>query len=790
MITAGVRARAQLRLTAIVSVMFVAGFSVFMVLNPAGARASVWVDDGSTAAVALAAFLASAAKARSTSGRHRSGWTWIAAGTASWTIGECIWDWYALVRVEPVPSPSVADVFYLLGVPLAVVGIVLLAASKGELRSGLRLVLDGIIITGSLLFISWSTALGVVYRLGGGPLLSRVVDLAYPATDIIMTTAALAALSRVSGRRRYELGLIGAGLLAFSVADSAYSYFTYTNTYGNGNVFDVGYVVGYLCILLAALVPSPQDDGVGDLGRASSFQTLLPYIPLGLAAGIAAFKAATGARFDGLLVATGFITITTVLVRQLLTLNENTSLADRLQATISELRVREAELAHQVSHDPLTGLANRVLFTDRIERALDRQLRSRLTVSVMVCDLDEFKSVNDTLGHLAGDEVLRVVAQRLTATTRRVDTIARLGGDEFGVLLEDLETAEVALETAERITKAILPPLRAGGQRVVTSTSIGIAIASEPGDTSESLLRAADVALYEAKATGKSCYRVFDSEMLSDVFARISLKNDLLVLADHPEQLEIHYQPIVDVRSGHLTGVEALVRWRHPTIGLLYPDAFIQSAEENGTIVLVGAAVLDLACAQFSSWRSEGFECSNLAVNVSARQLRDPSLVATVRDALARHAIPPGQLTLEVTESIMLHEGELAIGRLRELKALGVLIAVDDFGTGYSSLEYLRRLPVDILKIDRTFTNELDDDDTTVVLIDLMTQLAHALGLRTVVEGIETPSQMHTVKLLSCDHGQGFLIARPALPAVIEPLLEHGAKFEPRAGLVPNAQPA
>ncbi|HXY45905.1 MAG TPA: EAL domain-containing protein, partial [Acidimicrobiales bacterium] len=568
-----------------------------------------------------------------------------------------------------------------------------------------------------------------------------------------------------------------------------YSYFTYTNTYGNGNIFDVGYVVGYLLILLAATVPVPQDDDAGEIGRTSVAQTILPYIPLALAAGIAAFKAATGTRFDALLVATGFITLATVLARQLLTLLENTSLADRLHVTISELRERETELAHQASHDPLTGLANRVLFAERIEHALDRQLRNRLTVAVMVCDLDEFKSVNDTLGHLAGDKVLCVVADRLREATRRADTIARLGGDEFGVLLEDLETAGGALETAERITRAVAPPLLASGQRVVTSTSIGIAIASEPGDTPESLLRAADVALYEAKATGKSCYRVFDSEMLSDVFARISLKNDLMVLADHPEQLEIHYQPILEVRNGELNGVEALVRWRHPEMGLLYPDSFIRPAEDNGAIVLIGAAVLDLACAQFADWKRDGFECPNLAVNVSARQLRDPSLVATVRETLNRHGMPPGQLTLEVTESIMLHEGELAIDRLRELKGLGVLIAVDDFGTGYSSLEYLRRLPVDILKIDRSFTNEIDDDNTTVVLIDLMTQLAHALGLRTVVEGIETPSQMSAVKLLACDQGQGYLIARPALPAIIAPLLEHGARFEPRAGLVPNAQP-
>jgi diguanylate cyclase (GGDEF)-like protein len=642
---------------------------------------------------------------------------------------------------------------------------------------------------------------------GGGTHLARLVDVAYPVTDLIMSTAALAALSKVRGRRRHELALIGVGLLAFSVADSAYSYFTYTNTYGNGNVFDTGYIVGYLLIVLAALVPAGARAGAGAGPRAgaagvggpagndepavtdriSAFQTLLPYIPLGIAAGIATFKATTGGHFDRLQIGTGITLVAIVLVRQLLTVVENRTLAVRLHQTISELRQSETELAHQASHDPLTGLTNRVLFADRIDGALERQLRSGRIVALMVCDLDEFKSVNDTLGHLAGDEVLRQVADRLREHTRPVDTIARLGGDEFGVLMESLDNPDVAFRAAEAIIAALLPPLVVAGQRVLTSTSIGLALAAEPGDTAASLMRAADVALYEAKETGKSCYQVFDSAMLNDVFARISLKQDLTVLAEHPEQLEIHYQPIVDVWSGELTGVEALVRWQHPTLGLLYPDSFIQSAEENGSIVQLGAAVLDLSCAQMAAWRRDGLVCPKMSVNVSARQLRDPGLVATVREALARHRLEPEHLTLEITESIMLHGGELAIDRLKELKALGILIAVDDFGTGYSSLEYLRRLPVDILKIDRSFTNEIDDDSTTVVLIDLMTQLAHALGLRVVVEGIETPEQMNAVRLLSCDEGQGYLISRPALPDKIAPFLLHGTRFEPRAGLVPNA---
>jgi len=567
---------------------------------------------------------------------------------------------------------------------------------------------------------------------------------------------------------------MGLGLLAFAVADSAYTYYSYTNSYGNGNIFDTGYIVGYLLIFLAAIVPAPAGSAEIPGRDLSTGQTMLPYVPLGLAVIVTVVKAVTGGHFDGLLVAIGAVTVSLVLVRQLLTVVENSRLARRLQSTVITLRERESELAHQASHDPLTELANRVLFADRVDHALARRERGGGTVALMVCDLDDFKAVNDTLGHLAGDEVLREVARRLRSCTRKSDTIARLGGDEFGVLLEDIDEADSAVETAARISKALRPALSIAGQRVFTTISIGIAFASETCDATEQLLRAADVALYQAKDAGKDRFKVFDAQMLTDVFSRIALKADLAVLAEHPEQLELHYQPIVDIRTGRITAVEALVRWQHPKRGLLYPDSFIQSAEETGTITAIGAAVLDRACAQIEQWRERGIVCPSVSVNLSARQLHEPDLVAMVTRSLATHGMTPDQLTLEITESVMLFEAERAIERLQELKAMGAEIAVDDFGTGYSSLEYLRRLPVDWLKIDRTFTRELGNDSNTVVLVDLMNQLAHAVGLRTVVEGIETEEQMATVRMLSCDQAQGYLIARPAPASEIEALISRG----------------
>jgi len=497
--------------------VFVIAFGLFLFLNPAGPTATTWVDDLGTLMVAGVATAGAVRKVGRVAGRQRTGWIWLAAAGVSWTIGEGIWSWYAVVLSETVPSPSMADFFYLLGsVPLAVVGVLLLASKQGEVTRALRYALDGLIIAGALLFVSWSTALGVVYRVGGGDLLARLVDLAYPVSDIVLTTAALAALSRVRGGRRRELGLIGAGVLAFAVADSAFTYLSYTNSYGNGSLFDTAYVAGYLLILLAALVPT-GGEADPDASRAlSAGQTLLPYVPLTFAVAITVGKALTGARFDGLLVATGAVTVTLVVVRQWLMLVENFRLGQRLEASIVELRAREQDLAHQASHDPLTGLANRVLFADRIDQALARRRRRGGFVAVMVCDLDEFKSVNDTLGHLAGDELLRAVAERLLACVRREDTVARLGGDEFGVLLESLDQAEASVEAAARINRAIHPEFRIANQRLLITISTGVTLVAAGEETADQLLRAADVALYEAKNDGRDTYCLYDHHMLTD----------------------------------------------------------------------------------------------------------------------------------------------------------------------------------------------------------------------------------------------------------------------------------
>jgi diguanylate cyclase len=749
-------------------------FAFVMVSNPLGINFTIWLDDiGEGVAAAIgAAWCCSAA--RRTTGALRASWWLLASASASWAIGEGIWCWYQLARDVQVPFPSLADLFFLLAVPLMAAGVVLLAKESGAVGGSLRTLLDGAIIAGSLLFVSWATALGAVWHSGGESEFARLVGLAYPIGDVITATVALAALTRARGAYRPQLVLLAAGVVSLAVSDSMFAYLTQNGTYGNGNWLDTGWVAGFLLVGLAALAPSRSSTAGTSPKGPSAAQLFLPYVPLGFAGAAAAVEEARGHAIGAILLGIGAFTTALVMARQLVTLLDNRRLNRKLAATVAELKDREVDLARQAFHDPLTGLVNRVLFADRLDHALERQYRDHGTIAVMLCDIDDFKSVNDTLGHLAGDVVLKQVASRLLASVRQADTIARFGGDEFALLIENVESTEEAIKAVERVGQMLRTPLHVGETELKVSASVGIVLAAGTGATGQELLRDADIALYEAKYSGKSCYRFFESSMLDGVVSRLQLKNDLGSLGHHLGQLTLHYQPILSARTGRMTGLEALMRWQHPNRGLLYPTSFIDCAEETGAIVSVGAATMDMACAQAAAWRDLGISCPMISVNISARQLRDRGVVEMVKRSLDRYKLAPGNLAIEITESVTMGGAEQAIDRLQQLKDLGVSIAIDDFGTGWSSLSYLRRLPVDFVKFDRTFTADVASDPEAALLISLMNQLAHALGLETVAEGIETAAQLAAVRRLGCDHVQGFHLARPSPASSVTDLIrEH-----------------
>jgi diguanylate cyclase (GGDEF)-like protein/PAS domain S-box-containing protein len=442
---------------------------------------------------------------------------------------------------------------------------------------------------------------------------------------------------------------------------------------------------------------------------------------------------------------------------------------------VTERKVLEEQLAYQAFHDPLTGLANRVLFRDRVEHALSRAGRSgavREHVAVLFLDLDDFKSVNDTLGHAEGDRLLEAVAARLLRATRGCDTVARLGGDEFAVLLEDMAGPDDALTVAERIVAALRAPVGVTGKDVLVSASIGIAHA-RPDDSTGELLRNADVAMYQAKEGGKGCARVFEPAMHAAIVERLTLAADLRHAVDRGE-LRLLYQPIVELESGRLTGVEALVRWQHPDRGLVAPAVFIPLAEEVGMIVPVGRWVLVEACRQLRSFDGlvspgAGPDRGGLtmSINLSGLQLQDPELVAHVAGALAEAGVAPARVVLEITESVLMRHAEETIATLHALKALGVRLAIDDFGTGYSSLSYLQRFPVDVLKIDKAFVDGVARGGSDAALARAIIALGDSLGLRTVAEGIEHPEQWAQLAALGCGHGQGYLFARPLTAAAL-----------------------
>lgn len=438
---------------------------------------------------------------------------------------------------------------------------------------------------------------------------------------------------------------------------------------------------------------------------------------------------------------------------------------------VTERKQLEDQLAHQAFHDPLTNLANRVLFRDRVEHALQRAVRGAASPSVLLIDLDNFKAVNDGLGHSAGDWLLIEVAARLTNCLRPADTVARLGGDEFAVLLDD-ETAP-AEQIAERILHAFNVPFSVQGTDIVVTMSIGIA-ALLPHQGADDVLRNADLALYRAKGEGKACAASFEPEMHVAALRRLELEGELRRAIGGEEgagNLVIHYQPIIRMSTGRMFGFEALVRWHHPERGILEPLDFISLAEETGLIVPLGRWVLDEACRQAVEWqvrynsmlRGTGISLI-VGVNISGRHLSQPEIVKHVSTSLAASGLAPSHLVLELTESMLVHDNRATLERLHSLKSLGVRLSIDDFGTGYSSLAYLERFPVDSLKMDRSFIAGLATDRAKAPLAEAVIGLGRILGLRVVAEGIETADQWDRLRQLGCGLGQGFHIARP-LPA-------------------------
>ena len=720
-----------------------------------------------TAAATVAAL---ATAARRAEGRERQAWSLLAATIAFWMIGTGVYAVRGLLFDSFEGNHLSAEVFYLCAVVTAFVGFTRFPGEGGPLAGRLRQTLDALTVASSALFVSWDVALHTIvkHRADG---FGGWVNLLYPLTDLALCTFAVLIAARAPVNRRISISLLAAGMFAFAVADSSGVTLEALNRYHVGGISDVGWVVGMVLGSLAALGYGYQPRETAPGAPAAQWRSaLLPYLLVVPAAIVACNDLLHRRLPDTPGIAIGIVVVLLVSARQMLTVRENLQLVARLTG-------RESELRQQALHDVLTGLANRRLFRERLEDSL-RDLHPE-EIAVVFVDLDDFKVVNDTMGHATGDDLLRKVANRLQTCVRGSDVAARLGGDEFAVLLTGGGLV-AAQSVAARLNRALRQPILCGGQPVFIQASIGIAAGQdgisgfEGHDSTGStrLLEQADMAMYAAKDAGKARIEVFEPSMRERLLDRAAVKDDL-ARALGRNQLSLAYQPIVDLASGAIIGAEALLRWKHPQRGFIPPLTFIPLAEETGLIEPIGRWVLQTACTAAAGWQelapAGGLQIN---VNVSAGQLLNTDIVHSVTDVLQRTSLPPALLTVEITESVLMADNATVAAQLAELRTLGIRLAIDDFGTGYSGLSYLDRLPVDILKVDKAFVDRLDAPSDRPPLAGAIVGLADVLGLDAVAEGIETATQRQAMVDLGCRHGQGYLFSRPVDADAFRALLE------------------
>ena len=692
--------------------------------------------------------------------RLRSAWRFIALASLSSFGAEIAQTVYEAEGHRPYPS--IADVLFLTFYVLMLCGLLRFSTGRrtvGEsVRTGLDLAVVAIGTSALVLYL----VLGPTVIEGGSSLLQTIFSVAYPVGDMVLLVGLSSVLLRQAiPSTRFALRFMAVGLLLYIAGDLIYGYITLHGVYHGGDPVDTFYMVALALFAIAGAAQqtatAPETQRTQTPSRNAR---LAPYLASAVGFGLLIFVERRDPFFpDVSLAITAVVLAVLVSVRQFL--------AQR------DLLDTQVQLRFQSLHDPLTGLPNRALVYDRAEQLLARARRQQVPAAALYVDIDGFKDVNDSFGHAAGDEMLKAVSTRLCNAVRESDTVGRLGGDEFVVLLDPSRIDASPELIAQRLLAVLHEPIElaeAGGRSLSITASIGIAYGQEA--SAEELLRDADLALYEAKAAGKNRSTVFESRMQTAVQDRLTLEMDLCdALEAH--QFFLLYQPIFDLRSEGMTGIEALIRWRHPTRGIILPKNFIPVAEESGLIVEIGRWVLEEACRQASTWQGEGRPLG-VSVNVSARQLEHDTLVDDVRDALHASGLDGGSLTLEITETALMRDSEAALERLRALKTLGVAIAIDDFGTGYSSLAYLRQFPVDALKIDRSFISGIAaSKDSSNALIHTLVQLGKTLGMKTVGEGIEDRVQLRNLQREQCDLGQGLVFAGPLEARSIDELLKH-----------------
>lgn len=715
-------------------------------------------------------------------GKEKIFWLFIFIGVLNFAIAEIIWVYSESILGKEVLSPGWPDLFYLLQIAFYLVALLYHGWHSRRDFQPLKFVFDVGIVMATFTALSWHFLIREVI-IGPASLLALVVSAGYPIGDLILLFG-LASFYTGSVRlfSRNVLSLITASLLFQIAADSIYLYKSVAGGYDSGNFFDSFWAISFFLMALAGLfaleerVAATPPPALRHTKAGAGL--LLPYGSMILLFITMIFEQKNG--MDGLIVGAAVI-VALIILRQIVTLTENRKLLEQyhhlnevLEHKISqrtqELSIKNEQLTetmhqmqHMAYHDVLSGLPNRRLFLDKLEAAMAEARFHSHKLAVVFIDLDRFKNINDTHGHEFGDLLLKDFSHKMEVNLRKDDTVSRQGGDEFTLILNKIAEEEDIVPLIKRIQSVLAQPITVNGQELDISMSIGIAVYPEDGQTTEELLKHADMAMYQAKEQGRNNYQFFSEDMNAIVTRKVQLEKGLR-RAIVNEEFILHYQPQVSAATGSVTGMETLIRWQMADGTIVSPAEFIPLAEETRLILPIGEWVLVNACRQAKRWHDAGYGHLKLAVNLSPLQFLDSSLMETVQNALALTGFPAASLELEITEGVAVYDAELAIAKMEALRDLGIGIAIDDFGTGYSSMIYLKRFPVTNLKIAQPFVQDMETSPADKALVTTMISMGHSMGMSVIAEGVETHGQLVALQNLQCDEIQGYLFSRP-LPA-------------------------